>query len=110
MRRGHPARELAYTLITGMSTDQRQANERQLLDEYRGALAAADGPELDREDIWQRYRQAALYPYVAGLITAGLGGMQADNIAIEGLQRSVTASGDLGTVALLQRSLWSTIS
>ena len=27
------------------------------------------GPELDRDDLWDRYRQAALYPYVAALIT-----------------------------------------
>ena len=52
-----------------------------------------------------RYRQGALYAYVAPLITAGMGGMQAESIAIEGLRRGVAALGDLETVPLLQKSL-----
>jgi hypothetical protein len=71
VRRGHPGRELAYTLITGMTTADRQDRERDLLATYRHALAAAGGPELDADDLWLRYRQGALYAYVAPLITAG---------------------------------------
>jgi Phosphotransferase enzyme family len=105
VRRGHPARELAYTLVTSMTTADRQASERELLDDYRRALASAGGPELDRDDLWDRYRQAALYAYVAALITAGMGGMQAEAIAMEGLRRSVAALDDLDTVSLLEKSL-----
>jgi hypothetical protein len=105
VRRGHPSRELAYTLITSMTTADRQASERELLDEYRRALSAAGGPQLDREELWERYRQAALYAYVAPLITAGMGGMQVESIALEGLRRGVAALEDLDTVALLQKSL-----
>ena len=39
------------------------------------------------------------------LITAGMGGMQAEGIAMEGLRRGVAALEDLDTVALLQKSL-----
>ena len=105
VRRGHPGRELAYTLVTGMTTADRQACERELLDDYRRALAAVRGPELDRDDLWDRYRQGALYAYVAPLITAGTGGMQAEGIAMEGLRRGVAALDDLETVPLLQKSL-----
>lgn len=105
VRRGHPSRELAYTLITSMTTDGRQATERALLDSYRAALAAAGGPQLDREELWDRYRQAALYAYVAPLITAGMGGMQNEGIAMEGLARGVAALDDLETVALLKKAL-----
>ncbi len=35
VRRGHPGRELAYTLATCMTTLDRQAAERDLLDVYR---------------------------------------------------------------------------
>jgi hypothetical protein len=105
VRRGHPSRELAYTLVTSMTTDDRQANERELLDDYRRVLASAGGPEFDRDDLWDRYRQGALYAYVAALITAGMGGMQAEGIALEGLRRSVAALDDLDTVALLEKSL-----
>ncbi|HEX2213240.1 MAG TPA: phosphotransferase, partial [Mycobacterium sp.] len=51
------------------------------------------------------YRQGALYAYVAALITAGLGGMQAEGIALEGLRRGVAALQDLDTVAILAQSL-----
>jgi Phosphotransferase enzyme family len=105
VRRGHPSRELAYTLITSMTTVDRQAAQRDLLDGYRASLVAAGGPDLDRDELWDRYRQAALYAYVAPLITAGMGGMQNEGIAMEGLRRGVAALDDLETVALLKKSL-----
>ena len=105
VRRGHPSRELAYTLITGMTTEDRRTHQRDLLDEYRSALAASGGPELDREDLWTRYRQAAQYAYAAPVITAGMGGMQDDGIALEGVRRGVAALEDLDTVAVLRSNL-----
>lgn len=105
VRRGHPGRELAYTLITSMTTADRQRGERDLLAVYRQALAAGRGPELDPDDLWLRYRQGSLYAYVASVITAGMGGMQAESIALEGVERAVAALADLGTVAALKESL-----
>lgn len=105
VRRGHPSRELSYTLITSMTTTARVENQRDLLDVYRTALRAAGGPDIDRDELWQRYRQAALYAYVATLITAGMGGMQDENIALEGLGRAVSALEDLDTVNALKASL-----
>jgi hypothetical protein len=105
VRRGHPSRELSYTLITSMTTGARVENQRELLDVYRSALHAAGGPEMDRDELWQRYRQAALYAYIATLITAGMGGMQDENIALEGLGRAVSALEDLDTVYALKASL-----
>ena len=105
VKRGHPTRDLAYSLVTGMTTEERRANQRELLDVYRAALAAGGGPELDREELWDRYRQAAVQPYLASLTTAGLGGMQSEEIAFEGLRRAVDAFADLDTVALLQKSM-----
>jgi Ser/Thr protein kinase RdoA (MazF antagonist) len=105
VRRGHPSRELAYTLITSLTPEDRRAAQRDLLDVYRRALAAAGGPDLDRDDLWLRYRQGALYGYVAPLITAGMGGMQVEDIAMEGLRRGVAALDDLETVAVLKGSL-----
>ena len=105
VRRGHPSRELAYTLVTGMSTADRREHQRDLLEVYRGALAAAGGPALDADDLWDRYRTGAMYPYVAALITAGMGGMQAEGIALQGLRLGVAALEDLDTIALLQKAL-----
>ncbi|KUI26825.1 phosphotransferase [Mycobacterium sp. GA-2829] len=101
VRRGHPSRELAYTIVTGMTPQDRREHQRELLDTYRRALAAAGGPELDGDELWRRYRQGALYAYVAALITAGMGGMQDEAIAHEGLRRAVAALQDLDTVAAL---------
>ena len=105
VRRGHPGRELAYTLITSMTTTDRQATERDLLEEYRRALAAAGGPQLSHDELWDRYRMGALYAYAAPVITAGMGGMQAEGIALEGARRGVAALADLETVAILRKSL-----
>lgn len=104
VRRGHPSRDLTYTLVLGLPVDQRRATERDLLDVYRGALAAAGGPELDRDELWTRYRQAVTYAYVSPLTTAGLGGMQTEGIALEGLARAVAAVQDLETVAALRQA------
>ncbi len=105
VRRGHPSRELAYTLVTSMTTEDRQGSQRDLLEVYRRALAVGGGPELDRDELWDRYRQGALYPYVAALITAGMGGMQDEDIAMKGVERSLAALQDLDTVALLEKTL-----
>ena len=105
VRRGHPARELAYTLVTSLTPEDRVAAQHDLLDDYRHALTAAGGPELDGDDLWLRFRQGALYAYVASLITAGMGGMQVEDIAMEGLRRGVAALDDLETVAALKHSL-----
>ena len=105
VRRGHPARDLTYTLVLGMATEDRRANERELLDVYRHALVAAGGPRLDPDELWTRYRRAVAYAYVSPLITAGLGGMQTEEISLEGLRRAVAALADLETVKALQESL-----
>ena len=60
---------------------------------------------MDRDELWQRYRQAALYAYVATVITAGMGGMQDEGIALEGLGRAVCALEELDTVYALKASL-----
>lgn len=105
VRRGHPGRELAYTLVTSMTTEDRRANQRDVLDGYRDALATAGGPKLDRDELWLRYRQGALYAYVAALATAGMGGMQEEGIAMEGLARAIAALDDLETVTALRDAL-----
>lgn len=104
VRRGHPARDLSYAMVLGMATDARRVSERELLDGYRRALAAAGGPDLNRDDLFTRYRQAVVQPYIAGLTTAGLGGMQNEDIALEGLRRAAAALDDLDTVAALRRA------
>jgi aminoglycoside phosphotransferase (APT) family kinase protein len=105
VKRGHPTRDLVYSLVTGMTTEDRRANQHELLDVYRAALTANGGPELDRDELWDRYRQSAVQPFLAALTTAGLGGMQSEEIAYEGVRRALDAFDDLETVAVLQKSM-----
>jgi aminoglycoside phosphotransferase (APT) family kinase protein len=105
VRRGHPSRDLTYTLVLGMPTSERRAAERDLLDVYRTALASSGGPDFDGDELWTRYRQAVTYAFVSPLTTAGLGGMQTEAISMEGLARAVAAIDDLETVAALKQSM-----
>jgi aminoglycoside phosphotransferase (APT) family kinase protein len=105
VRRGHPSRDLTYTLVLGMPIEARREAERELVDVYRKALHAAGGPDFDRDELWTRYRQAVTYAFVSPLTTAGLGGMQTEAISLEGLQRAVAAIEDLETVAALRQSM-----
>ncbi|MFN8225569.1 MAG: aminoglycoside phosphotransferase family protein [Mycobacterium sp.] len=105
VRRGHPARDLAYTMVLGMPTDDRRAVQNDLLDTYRQALASAGGPELDRDELFTRYRQCVIHPYFSALSTAALGGMQSDDVALEGLRRAVAALDDLDPVGALKPAL-----
>jgi Ser/Thr protein kinase RdoA (MazF antagonist) len=105
VRRGHPSRDLTYTLVLGMATEDRRSVERDLLDIYRKALAAGGGPDFGRDELWNRYRQAGLYAYVSPLTVAALGGMQTEEVSLEGLRRAVTALEDLETVDALRRAV-----
>ncbi|BBY60349.1 hypothetical protein MSAR_34850 [Mycolicibacterium sarraceniae] len=89
VRRGHSSRDLAL---------------RDLLDTYRSAQAGQGGPDLDRDELWTRYRHAVVHPWFSGLGTASLGGMQDDGIAMEGLLRAVTALEELDTVGALRHA------
>jgi hypothetical protein len=60
---------------------------------------------LNADELWLRYWQGALYAYVAPLITAGMGGMQDEGIALKGVRRGVAALSDLENVAALRQSL-----
>ena len=66
VRRGHPSRELAYTLITSMTTaDRPRSASANCSTSTAGCWQARVVPNLDRDELWRRYRQGALYAYVA---------------------------------------------
>jgi len=101
VRRGHPLRDVTYFLTLALHPDARRAHERRLLDRYREALAAAGGPTLSAGEAWTAHRKMAAYPYVATTFTAGLGGLQEEEVGLEGLRRAVAAVTDLETAAAL---------
>jgi len=101
VRRGHPLRDVTYHLVLGLSIESRRSSERELVEHYLGELRSAGGPEINSADAWTDYCRMAAYAYVAATFTYGLGGLQGNEIADEGLRRAVAAVDDLGTAALL---------
>jgi len=85
-----------------MTTADRRASERELsplLDYYRLARRAACGPDRDRDELWDPYRQAPpLYAYVAALITAGMAACTREHRYVR-LRRSVAALWTSTTVS-----------
>ena len=70
VRRGHPSRELAYTLVTSMTTADRRAHQRDLLDDYRRAWPPQAGPSSTAM-IYGPATARAPIPYVATPSPAG---------------------------------------
>jgi hypothetical protein len=87
VRRGPRMRDVTYLLVLGLTPEDRAAHERELLRHYT------------TDPVWQQYRQLVAYVYVATTFTSGLGGLQGQSIADEGLRRAVRALTELETVA-----------
>jgi hypothetical protein len=60
---------------------------------------------MQKANLCRCYRRAAAYANVAAAVTAGLGGLQTANIALEGLRRAVAGLNDLETVTALRKGL-----
>lgn len=101
VRRGNPLRDVAYLLVLGLDPDTRREHEHELLERYRAGLADHGGPDLSVADAWSTYRSMVAYPYVAATFTAGFGGLQHDDTALEGLRRAAAAVDDLDPLAAL---------
>jgi hypothetical protein len=105
VRRGVALRDVAYSMVLALEPEVRARHEHDLLDRYRDSLAAAGGPQLSASPTWATYRRMVAYPYVATTFTAGLGGLQDDEVGLAGLRRSVAAVEDLDTAAALDSVL-----
>ena len=54
---GNWSRDLAYTISTALSVENRRAWEKELLDLYLEEVQHSGGPALDRRKAWDLYRQ-----------------------------------------------------
>ena len=99
--KGRWAHDLTYLMITGLSTDERRAHERELIAFYLDALRRRGGRDAARADeAWLRYRQAAIWGLVIGwLITPTENYGEA--ITAANLARLVAAVEDLETLKAL---------
>ena len=102
---GHPVRDVAYLLGTGLAPDDRRDNERSIVDDYRAALGALGVEGYDAGTCWDDYRHGL---FQGPLITT-LGEFVAKTTErSHGMftvmaERSVTAIRDLDAFAALDR-------
>lgn len=100
--RGHWARDLAYTISTALTVENRRAWERDLIKRYIEELRAAGGPEVAFDDAWTAYRQQLVTALTWWTVTLtpppGLPDMQPRDITLEFIRRISTAMDDLETL------------
>ena len=101
-RRGNWSLDLGYFLQGALTIEDRRSSERQLLEEYRDALAlpADELPSID--EIWLRYRASVAHGLTLWLCTASAGELwQRPDIAIALAQRYSAAYADLDARAAI---------
>jgi aminoglycoside phosphotransferase (APT) family kinase protein len=94
VRAGPWASDVAYLLATAMSTDDRRAHERRLLDGYLDALRATGGRPPAPAEAWRAYVANLVYPLEAMVVTLALGAMQPAAAVRRVVRRAADAVAD----------------
>ena len=97
LQKGDWAMDVAYHLATALTSEDRQAHERELLGDYLARVKALGGLEIDRDEAWRRYRIGLVYGYFLWAITRKV----EPEITNEFVRRLGTAVADLGSFAVL---------
>lgn len=101
-RRGNFSLDLGYFLQGAITTEDRRANERDLLEIYRGALELPADELPSTDEIWLRYRASVAHGLTLWLCTASAGELwQRPDIALALAQRYSAAYEDLQTAQAL---------
>jgi hypothetical protein len=99
-------RDVAYFLCNSLPTELRRKEERDLLERYRDALAAAGARAPSFEALWDDYRRLALTSWVAAVTTAAAGSrMQPIEVGMRAMKRTNAAVQDLDSLGLLRAEL-----
>jgi hypothetical protein len=101
--RGHWSRDVAYTISTALTTDDRRSWEQDLLRLYLEGMHSAGGPRIEFNDAWLAYRQQLISALTWWTVTLtppeGLPDMQPKNTTLEFIRRIATAIDDLDSLA-----------
>jgi hypothetical protein len=104
--RGHWSRDVAYTIATALTVEDRRAWEKDLLRYYVDRMHALGGPMIAFDEAWDHYRQQLMSALTWWTITltppAGLPDMQPRDITLEFIRRISTAMDDVDTLGSLQ--------
>jgi hypothetical protein len=102
VRRGNWSLDLGYFLQGAITIEDRRANERALLEEYRDALALPSDEMPTMDEVWLRYGASVAHGLTLWLCTASAGELwQRPDIAIALAQRYSAAYADLDTAAAI---------
>ncbi|HUD95220.1 phosphotransferase [Sphingobium sp.] len=97
--KGHWSRDVAYTISTALTIDQRRLWEKDLLRYYLEAFAASGGEAISFDEAWLNYRQQLLTTLAWWTMTltplGDVPDMQARDITVEFIRRIATAIDDL---------------
>lgn len=102
VRHGNFSLDLGYFLQGALSIADRRAGERELLEEYRGALGLPETELPAAEQIWLHYRASAAHGLAIWIATlSGGDSWQRPDISLAFAQRYAAAFTDLDTRAAL---------
>jgi len=100
--RGHWGRDLAYTISTALTPENRRLWEQDLVRLYLDELKAAGGPSVSFADGWEIYRQQLMSALTWWTVTLtppeGLPDMQPRDTTLEFIRRIATAIDDLDSL------------
>jgi hypothetical protein len=102
VRRGNWSLDLGYFLQGALTIEDRRSSERELLDEYRGALTLPADEMPTAEEVWLRYRASVAHGLAIWMATlSGGDAWQRPDICLAFAQRYSAAFIDLETRAAL---------
>ena len=100
-RRGNWSLDVGYFLQGALTVEDRRRSERDLLEEYRGALGLPADELPSSDEIWLRYRASVAHGLTLWLVTASAGAWQRRDIAVSLAQKYSFAYADLDTASAL---------
>lgn len=101
-RRGNWSLDLGYFLQGALTIEDRRRAERELLEEYRGALALPADEKPSADEVWLRYRASVAHGLAIWMATlSGGDAWQGADICLALAQRYSAAFIDLDTRAAL---------
>jgi aminoglycoside phosphotransferase (APT) family kinase protein len=101
-RRGNFSLDLGYFLQGALTIEDRRAAERDLVEEYRGALELPAGELPSADEVWLRYRASVAHGLAIWIATlSGGDAWQGADICLALAQRYAAAFVDLDTRAAL---------
>ena len=98
VRRGNFALDLGYFLQGALTIDDRRRSERDLIEEYRGALSLPADEMPSADEVWLRYRASVAHGLAIWMATlSGGDAWQGAEICVALAQRYAAAFVDLDT-------------